>query len=158
MLAVQTTCPRGALLAPVVDRGVRRRVVAPQVHLDDRVPLLGGHLRQRAVAQDAGVVDQRVEPAELLDGGAHDALAVLDLGAVADVQHGRATARGDLVDDGLAGRLVDLADDHAGSLARQLERLTPAEAPPAPVTIATLPSRSPMVGPYFAVADRLQPG
>jgi hypothetical protein len=100
------------------------------VHLDDRVPLLGRHLRERAVAQDAGVVHQRVEPSELLDGRADDALAVLDLGAVADVEDGRPTGRRDLVDDGLAGRLVDLADDHGSPLPGELEGLTPAESSP----------------------------
>ncbi len=102
--------------------------MAAQVHLDDGVPLLRRHLDQRAVAQDAGVVDQGVEPAELLDRGVHDRLRGLDLGAVADREHRRAAGRDDLVDDGLAGRLVDLADDDAGALAGELDRLTAAEA------------------------------
>jgi hypothetical protein len=40
---------------------------AAQVHADDQVPVVVGHLEQQVVAGDAGVVDQDVDAAELLD-------------------------------------------------------------------------------------------
>ena len=43
--------------------------MATQVHLEDEVELLVGHVEQHLVAGDAGVVDHDVEPAELVDGG-----------------------------------------------------------------------------------------
>ena len=69
------------------------RVVAAQVHRDDRVPLLGRHLHQGAVAQDAGVVDQSVETAELLDRGLHQPVRDVDVTAVTDARDGRAAGR-----------------------------------------------------------------
>ena len=41
--------------------------MAAQVHADDVVPLAVGHVDDRAVPQNAGVVDQHVQRSELLD-------------------------------------------------------------------------------------------
>ncbi len=46
---------------------MQHREVALQVHGDHRVPLRFLHAGDERVAQDAGVVDQHVEPAELVD-------------------------------------------------------------------------------------------
>ena len=107
---------------------VGRQEVTAQVHLDDRVPLLHRHLRDGAVAQDPGVVDQRVQPAPGVDGPRHQGPRRVVLGAVAGVQHGLAAGRRDLVDDGLPGLGVQLVDHHPGTLAGQLERLAAADA------------------------------
>ena len=61
---------------------------------------------------------------------ADDPLPVLDLGAVAEVEHGAPTRGDDLVDDRLPGRLVHLADDDARALGGELQRLTATEAAP----------------------------
>ena len=61
-------------LAPVVGGEVRGAERALEVDLDDGVPLGLGHVDEHAVAQDAGVVDEHVEPAEGLDGGADQLL------------------------------------------------------------------------------------
>ncbi len=61
--------------------------VALQVDVDDRVPLLLGHVDQHPVPQDAGVVDQHVEVAEGLDGGVDQALAALPVADVVGVGH-----------------------------------------------------------------------
>src|SRR3546814_10767871 len=55
---------------------------ALQVHLDDRVPLGLAHVREHAVAQDPGVVDEDVETTEGVDRGADEALGTVP---VADV-------------------------------------------------------------------------
>ncbi len=104
------------------------RVVPAQVHLDDGVPLLGRHLQHRAVAQDPGVVDQRVQAAQLLQRDADDGLRHIDLRAVPRVQHRPPAAGADLLDNGGTGGLVDLTHDDICTLARQLERLPATQA------------------------------
>jgi hypothetical protein len=42
--------------------------VALEVDVDDRVPLGLVHVEAHLVAQDAGVVDEHVEPSERVDG------------------------------------------------------------------------------------------
>ena len=54
--------PAAALFAHAAHRGPHAGEGAAQVHVDDRVELLVGHLPQHAVAQDAGVGDEHVEP------------------------------------------------------------------------------------------------
>ena len=68
MMRASTVSPRLDLLAPVGGGVAGRGEGALEVHLDDRVPLLLGHVDEHAVAQDAGVVDEHVEVAEGVDG------------------------------------------------------------------------------------------
>jgi hypothetical protein len=72
---------------------------ALQVHGDDRVPLLLGHVDEHAVAQDAGVVDDRVQVAERLDRGVDEALRALPRGDAVAVRDRLAAHALDLVDD-----------------------------------------------------------
>ena len=46
------------------------------VDLVDQIPVGVGHLGEALVAQDAGVVDYHVDPAEVVHGALHDLLAV----------------------------------------------------------------------------------
>ena len=58
----------GLGLGPPVAGGVAQRgEVALEVHADDRVPLLLASVDEHPVAQEAGVVDEDVEPAEGVD-------------------------------------------------------------------------------------------
>src|SRR3954453_12921706 len=63
-----------ALLAQADGGGAGAGEGAAQVGGGDGVELLVGHLPQGGVAQDAGVVDQHVEPAELPDGPVDECL------------------------------------------------------------------------------------
>ena len=54
-------------LAPVRARVAERREVALEVHRDDGVPLLLGHVHEHPVAEDPGVVDEDVEAAVAVD-------------------------------------------------------------------------------------------
>ncbi len=54
-------------VAPVGGGVARRGEGALEVDLDDGVPLRLGHVREHAVAEDAGVVDEDVEAAEGVD-------------------------------------------------------------------------------------------
>ena len=82
-----TSRPGLGLRPPVGGRVAGGHEVALQVDVDDRVPLLLGHVDEHPVAQDAGVVDQDVEVAEGLDGGVDETLAALPVGNVVGVGH-----------------------------------------------------------------------
>src|SRR5207302_924157 len=80
-------------------RVMSRSERALEVDLDDRVPLGLGHVHEHAVTEDAGVVHQHVEAAELRDRLLDH---LLRAGEVADVTRVR---------NRLAARLADLVDD-----------------------------------------------
>src|SRR5207244_10505671 len=81
--------PAGAALEHVLQRRLRHEERAGEVDAEDLVPVLVGHLQNRLVAGDPGVVDEDVQPPvvvdDLLDGppavlrGAH--VALMDAGA-----------------------------------------------------------------------------
>ena len=105
---------------------------------DDCVPLLGRHVHEHAVAQDARVVDQDVEPAEGLDRGVDEALRALPIGDAVAVRHGLATHRLDLVDDVVRGtsRLpgavhlaAEVVHDDLCTVRRQHQRVLATDAP-----------------------------
>ena len=73
------------------------------MHVDDRIPLLLGHVGQHAIAQDSGVVDHRVQVAERLDRGVDQPLRTFPRGDTVSVGNGIATHRLDLLND-LFGR------------------------------------------------------
>ena len=76
------------------------------MHVDDRSPEVGGHVVERLVAQDAGVVDHDVDPAEGVERALHDRRPALDGGDRVGVGDRLATGRLDLVDDPFGSTLV----------------------------------------------------
>src|SRR5581483_1522527 len=131
------TCLRA--LAPV-GRGVpRRRPVAFQVHVDNRVPLGLVHVHEHSVAEDARVVDEDVEPAVLLDrvrdeppraGEIRDVLVVGDGGGaeLLDLCHHRLRSGGvaSLAGEGRA----EIVDDHTRPRAGECECVLAPDAAP----------------------------
>src|SRR5262249_18393248 len=100
-----------------------------QVHGDDGVPLLVGHVEQHPVAGDPGVVHDDVQPAQpvgrfeqLVGGGAFADVA----GDRDRLGTGLGTFRRDLVHyvGGVQGG-GDVVDDDGGALPGQAERLGP---------------------------------
>src|SRR5690606_8734449 len=85
--------------------------------------LVGLVLDTADVAGAPRVVDQDVDAAEVGDGGGDHALDLLAVGHV-DIEE----ASADLVGDGLAGGLVDLCDEHAGTLGGEAPRDAGADA------------------------------
>ena len=85
---------------------VRRSERPLEVDLDDRVPLCLGHVGEHPVAQDAGVVDDDVEPAEAVDRALHHPTGGLEVADVVGVGDGLAAHALDLVDDLLGGSSV----------------------------------------------------
>ena len=105
-----------------------------QVHPDDGVPLVLAGVDEHAVAHDAGVVHDGVEPLELLQGHLDDPAGTLELGDIVMVGDGAPAGRSDLGDDFfgrrvprrlVAGRAVEchaeIVHDHEGALATELE-------------------------------------
>ena len=102
------------MLAPsprCFDGGLRGEQKAEDVDVEDLVELLFGDGLDGGELVDAGVVDENVETAEVLDGRVDDALGFGGLGDVAADGDGLATGGGDGGDDGfgagLAGGVVD---------------------------------------------------
>jgi hypothetical protein len=90
-----------------VGRGVaRRREVALEVDADHAVPLVLGHVHEHPVAGDAGVVDEDVEAAELVDRLPDHRLRLAEVGDVRAVRDGLTALRLDLGDDLLRRRRV----------------------------------------------------
>ena len=94
--------PAVVVLLHHAEGGLRDVERALQVHVEHDAEILGLELREGLVAQDAGVVDDDVDLAEVVDRGLHDRGAAL----------GRRD--GVVVGDGLAAGLVDLLHDLIG--------------------------------------------
>ena len=82
------------------------------------VPLLLGHRHEHAVAEDAGVVDEHVEPPEGVDRGADQRLAAGPAGDVV-VRRDRLAAAGADLRGRLLGDVAEIVDDDLGALGRE---------------------------------------
>jgi len=111
---------------------------ALEVHVEHGVEQLRGQVVEGLVAQDAGVADDDVDPAERLQGGVHDRLPALDGGDGAGVGHGDPTQVLDLLGRllGRAGRgagavrpPAEVVDDHPGAPGGQQQGVLAAQAP-----------------------------
>lgn len=76
-------------------------VSSSDVNLHDQIPVLILHVLEADIAQDSGVVDEDMDPAEALDCGLDDGLSVLDTVVVGDC---------------LSASILDLLDDIVSSL------------------------------------------
>ena len=90
MIRPVTSSPALALLRQYTAAWCDRREVALQVDADDIVPVGLLHVEGHLVPQDAGVVDQDVEPAEGVDGLVDDVLAAFPRADVVAVDRGLA--------------------------------------------------------------------
>src|SRR5690606_2053573 len=104
-----------------------------EVNAIDLLPIVIGHLVETGVAKDAGVVDDDVDAAELVERGLNNAFAVLDRVVAGD---GLAAGGHNLVDDAVGGRLArplavhaaaEVIDDDAGSPRSKEQRVGSAQ-------------------------------
>ncbi len=119
------TVPPGVLGfgAPVGGRVAGQQEMAAQVHGDDQVPFLVGHVEQHPVAGDPGVVDHDVQPAQPVGAG-NQFVGGCALADVAGHRDGLGAGGVDLVDDvGGVQRGGDVVDDDGGAEPGQAERL-----------------------------------
>ena len=107
------------------------------MHVDHRTPQIGGHVVERLVTQDAGVVDDDVDASEGVQRGLYDRRAALGRGDRVGVGDGLATGRLDLVDDSFRGSLVaagavdgtaEVVHDDQRPTGRHQQRVLAAEA------------------------------
>lgn len=56
-----------------------------QVHIDHHIPLLLAHAHHQAIAGNAGIVDQYVDPAEVLDDLGDHLGGVLEIGGIGGI-------------------------------------------------------------------------
>ena len=110
-----------------------------EVDVDHRVPLGLVHVEAHLVAQDAGVVDEDVEPAEGVDGLADHALGAVPRRDAVAVGFGPATRGDDLVDDLLrrcrvgpfaARAAAEVVHHHRRTFGREQQRVPAADAAP----------------------------
>ena len=138
-----------ALLPEVGAGGPRDVEVTPQVDGDDGVPVLGRHVEDHAVAEDAGVVDDDVQPSPVVEGQLDELLAGLRLDDVVVVGDRLAAHRLDLLHDLLGGSRLAVPLPSRAAPTSLMTTFAPSDARasasprpiprPAPVTIATLP-------------------
>jgi hypothetical protein len=111
--------------------------MAAQVDLDDRVPLLDGHVEDHLVAQDPRVVDDGVELTPGVERQLHQRGRALGLGDVLEMGHGIAPGGLDLLDHlgggpgvgaGPVPFAADVVHDDARALLREQQRLAAADA------------------------------
>src|SRR5262249_56218540 len=80
-------------------RGTRNVEASHQVHVDHHFPVDVGHAVENAVAQDAGVVDDAVDAAEVLERGPDHALGAGRIRHAVGIRGGAAAGAADLADD-----------------------------------------------------------
>ena len=69
-----------------------------QMHVNDLVPIVLAHVEEKAVAQDAGVVDDAIEPTVGVHRQLHHARSGVPVGHAVAVGNGLAASGGDLID------------------------------------------------------------
>ena len=111
-----------------LDRSLHAEKRARQVDVDDLLPLRHVELADLAEGDDAGVVHQNVELAELVDRGGNRGVPLLGR---RDVEVHIARGVTDLVGQRLALLVEDVADHHLGALGHQSPRVLCAHAPSA---------------------------
>ena len=80
------------LLAVLVGRRTADKEAAVEVNRDHREPVLGRHAVKDLITQHAGVVDDGIEPAEMVERGLHDLLRRTPFGNGIGADGGRAAA------------------------------------------------------------------
>ena len=121
--------PGTAVLLEVAERLPDAGEGAAQVHVDDRVEVVVGHLQQGLVPQDAGVGDQDVQPAEFRRRPpAPAALATSELPTGATTATARPPSDSMVRTASAATAGVHVVDDDGGALPGQFPGVGQAEA------------------------------
>ena len=127
------------LLAEMPCGGVRDVEAAEQMHLDDELEVDHAHAVENAVAQDAGIVDHAVDPAECIERGLDDVRGGPRLGDAVEIGDRLAAVVADFVDHFLGRRraraltfraAAEVVDHNLGAFARRQQRDLAADAAP----------------------------
>ena len=126
------------LFTPVRGGPSGRDEMTFQMHGDDGIPLILGHIDERSVAQDASIVYEDVEVPEGIYRRADKTTAAVPIGHIVTVADGLAAplanVRHDLLDRGEigAGHVAASAEvvyDDLGALCREEDGMLPPDAP-----------------------------
>jgi hypothetical protein len=110
------------------------------VDSNDSVPLVSGHVDERAVAQDARIADERVKPAKCVERSLHDGARTVPIRDIARVGNGSAAGVLDLAHDfrrrrpAAAGAITlttEIVDDYERTVPRKSKSVLPTESAPA---------------------------
>ena len=107
--------------------------------LDHQIPVLIRHILEAYIAQDAGIVQEHIYSAEVLDGSVDDTVAVLD---AVIVRNSFASSSSDIVDDHVRclGCMSVMAWSKIGRQLHTLEELpSPLKEPPRSLTTTLAP-------------------
>jgi hypothetical protein len=102
---------------------------AHQVHVHHQSEIVHRHLGEALVAQDAGVVDQDVDPAPGLHRRIDHRLDRVHIGHRPGRRHRLTARRDDLVNHALRRRLGQIIDHDPRALRGQIQRVTAAQTP-----------------------------
>jgi hypothetical protein len=108
----------------------------------NQIPVLVGHVLERDISQDTGIVEQDINAAIVLDGGLDDLVTLLDAVVVGD---GFAACGSDLVDNDICGLGPSAIADSMEKIDRRhtfVELPSPLNDPPRSLT-TTLAPREP---------------
>ena len=114
---------------------------AAKVHVDDGIEVFPGHPMENGIAQDAGVIDDDIELAEIIDRAVYDSLGGLEVGHALEVGHRLAACRSYFLDNvfGRRSRLPgavemspEVVDDHLGALFSHQEHFFAADSASGP--------------------------
>ena len=120
---------------------------------NDGVEFFFAHREHHPVSAKSRVANQNIHVAKTVDGGPDHRLRVIPVRHVSEMRDGLAAQCLDFFYDRLTGRFIaadsvrghaKIADHDARALFRQVDASARPSPRPAPVTIATLPSSSPM--------------
>lgn len=75
------------------------------MNCDDEVPVLILHVLEADISQNAGIVDQNINAAEVLNGSFNDLLAIRDAVVVG---YGLAACSPDLIDDNIGSLRIEV--------------------------------------------------
>ncbi len=107
------------------------------MHAHHVLEILDGHFQERAIAQDAGVVDQDVERTKVVDSALHHAPSGFGIGDIAEVRHRFPSGRANLFCHLLGGsgrssapirRGAQIVHHHFSSARRQHHGVAPSHA------------------------------
>jgi hypothetical protein len=123
------------LCAPVAAAWRKGAKCPFEVDAEDGVPLVFTGVGQHAIPDEAGVVDQNVQPAEGVDGGLDQVFRSLPVGHIITIDDGFAaalifstTARAALALPGTVQRDADVVDHHQGTFGSEGTRVRLADA------------------------------
>ena len=98
------------------------------MHIDYQPEILHRHLRKCLIAQQAGVVDEDIDPTPAFHGCGNHCVNLVLIGDIGADRQRLAASCGDFVGDIRRIRFIQFVDDDFGAARRQCQRMSTAQA------------------------------